>query len=1750
MGLVVQTTNPLAPWRDRIITEVPHDVIIGDWLDENGVVFTAPTICLRNGEALLRADWDCQLIGNQDVVAFITLPQGGGGGRSGVLQVVMMLAVIVASVYTGGLAAGAFGGVGTTAGATAGALASGVVMAAGNMLISMLIPPTSGLSSLQNNALSAPSPTYSLQAQGNSARLGASIPVIYGLHRVYPDFAAQPYTEFNGNEQYLYQLLCVGQGDYDILDMRIEDSPVASFDEISYTVYGPNQAVSDFPVRVENSGEVAGQELLNTGYVGHFFVNALDTQINQIGIDIIAPAGMYSANDSGGLDARSATFQVEASEFNTTTGLLGPFVVVLTETISAASSTAIRKTYKIAVTAGRYAVRMKRFDAKDESARAGNSIVWAGMRGYIPGNQNYGGITTIAMVMKASNNLSSASSRRVNCKVQRKLKTWNPATGWSAGTVATRSIAWALADIAKADYGLKLRDAQMDLQGFYELEQQYANRTTAFGAANGDYCDMIFDNRVSAWEAMANIAQCGRAMPVLQGALLRVVRDTQQAIPTALFCARNIVKGTFTINYMMPTEATADSVIVEWIDKDSLLPKETQATLPGGSTDNPARVKMPGISSQAHAYREAITLAAVNRYRRKVVTFQTELEGHIPSVGDLIAVSHPMPNWGVSGELVAVGGLDLTLSEPVEFLIGLTYYIALRKPDGSVSGPHLCHAHISGNPDQVTLDVLALDFAPTVTDAKEHTYFAFGPAGEVFFQARVLPPIRPRGNNTVEISCINEHAAVHSAETGTVPALPQPWQLPKKITKPVISRLDVTQAGTATAPVLLLSWSPAANADHYLVQTSIDNANWLTHPDTTSTSYAVPVELGTIWVRVAAVGLARGEWATWTGVTGIIPPPGNVTGLASLEAFIGTQARIVWSAVKRATYYNVEVWAAGVLRRSSAVTTTAYAYSAEDVVRDGGPWRALTFKVKAGNAQGESAASADITLTNPQAGALAGVHVYAGIKSAVITYTRPTDLDFAGVRVCQSLTSGFTPDDSNVVYQDNDAVIVITNLTEGNSYYFRLAAYDSFGKDSLTYTGEYVATISSANAPTPAEIKAGLQEALADPSATPLAFEADVFAVKLAGVDTTPFIIGNIDGVPSILLDANVAVMGNLSATQIRSGRLEATEAITLGNGNAVIDGDGSMIVYDGADTLSNRDFALFTGGNLSFQRYRDGAYHTYKSVRRVEYGTANSGQAVVLPGYWDTQPKVVVSPNAIQSFNAAQSGQSQAWQIRADNLVEIPEVGAVATMTQLALTLIGDAVIDGTAVYRSEAVDAWNRQAYSTVGSSTDCYVRFKFDYTDKFVMVGLTTDPIANNSYDTIDFAIFALTTGHLQIYENSSPRSSNGVAIDYGTFSTSDVFRVERTGTTISYSKNGTVFATASVPANVALFVDSSFYTNGAAISGIELWSLVYPSGSGRWGFDAVAMLTYAANAGTQVVGADSGYPVADVWYGNSATLPINTVSLTASVQFYSNRGDGASTYGYYYRSVIWYVQTYNPGTGVWSNVASKTYALSAAEHGTWVADSLAVNIPAGHTQVRIYFQAYDTNGSTYSAGANAYNYAQNTVASNGASVSVAISGPYNPPFSNGETNATANLTAGSYSPPAGWGVYAVNYSALFNHSDLNNSSYIGHTIGYTNGNYAYHANTNPIYVVNNVSVSTGDLAAGAYNPNFWTVGIMQNGSPWYGTMTLHDPSAVVKIRQLIVNSTEALNSFRFNSFAWNVAGSSAIATGSLNWIAVGD
>jgi predicted phage tail protein len=388
-------------------------------------------------------------------------------------------------------------------------------------------------------------------------------------------------------------------------------------------------------------------------------------------------------------------------------------------------------------------------------------VRWGEARAYLANavatTQPLPDVTLLAIRMRATDNLSQRSSRLINCIVTRKLSVLlpSPAGGgaWSAPQ-ATRSIAWAFADILRARYGAKLPDSRIDLATLHQLDQTWA--------ARGDFFDAIFDQQITVWEALTRVARCGRAVPFLQGGIVRIVRDEHRTLPVALFSTRNIVKNSLKIQYVMPGEETADSVTVEFFSSRTWKPDEVTVSLPGSSTDNPAKLRLFGCTGAAQATREGQYIAAANRYRRRIITFRTELEGLIPTYGDLIAIAHDMPSWGAGGEIVAwdADTLTATTSEPLPFLPSpATHVIALRKRNGSVAGPY---SITPGTTEQQAIFTSTPDIPIETGTDGERTHYAFGQTDDWGLQARVIA-VRPRGEQ-VEITCVAEHPAVHTAD--------------------------------------------------------------------------------------------------------------------------------------------------------------------------------------------------------------------------------------------------------------------------------------------------------------------------------------------------------------------------------------------------------------------------------------------------------------------------------------------------------------------------------------------------------------------------------------------------------------------------------------------------------------------------------------------------------------------------------------------------------------------------------------------------------------------------------------------------------------------------------------------------------------------------------------------------------------------------------------------------------------------------
>ncbi len=715
-----------------------------------------PVICTVNGEYYLRKDWPfVEVLPQTDTVVFHILPLGGGGGGDSVTPI--LGAVLIAI--------GAFTFSPTLIATGAGLLAVGL----------LAVQPPSPVAPVTPNPQSQ-SPTYNVQLQGNNARLGQALPVLYGRHIIGPDFAAQPYQFYGDNDnQYYACILSFGMmTHYRVESLLIGNTPATQFEELLTQYVGAGSVgavpgvgalntlslVSPFSV---SAPEPANQDLTNTEYVGPFPCCGPGLEVTQISLDIICPAGLYFATDTGTLSSKSVTVLFEYRRIDLTSGApIASWVLLGQETITRAQNSPVRVSFDYTVPQGRYQVRVSRQDARDENARAGHMAQLGGLRARVVSTAtmepagNY-----LSLQIKATNQLSGLSSRKVNLIVQRWLPTWTPGGGWAAPS-ATSAIAWAAADIARnTDYGLGLPDSAIDLTTLYELHLIWTAREDTF---NG-----IFDTRVTAWEALSAVLRVGRAKPLVRNGRLTFVRDGPQTLPTAIFTQHtNIEKGSFSATHKLVDSDSVDGVEVTYYSSRTWSPQYVRFALPGvsGSPVAPLQVAMHGITGIRQAQRECAFWAAALAYRQRKVSLTTEMGGFNVPFGDVVGVVHDVTATGCAGTIIAWAGGVATSDEELTWGPGQNYAVLVER-DGDLAGPYRVQ------PGPGARQIAFIDspsFAPYVGTEYERTAFALGPA-DTWSRKIKLTSVVPSGD-VVQLSGFVDDPRVYTADAayaGTEP---------------------------------------------------------------------------------------------------------------------------------------------------------------------------------------------------------------------------------------------------------------------------------------------------------------------------------------------------------------------------------------------------------------------------------------------------------------------------------------------------------------------------------------------------------------------------------------------------------------------------------------------------------------------------------------------------------------------------------------------------------------------------------------------------------------------------------------------------------------------------------------------------------------------------------------------------------------------------------------------------------------------
>jgi hypothetical protein len=957
-----------------------------------------PVICVRNGEPVFRKDWGNVVGMKEDEIRFIIVPRG-----QTFKNILRTIAVIALGILAGPIATV----LGFAAGTIGFALVSAAIVIGGTFLINAFLGPNAQKSKAQQTTEAA-SPTYNLEAQGNRARLLEPIPRLYGRHIIYPDFASQPYQNFENNDQYLYELLCLGVGEYVVEKINIGETELwnnvsgysDTFSNVQIEIIPPGGRITLFPSNVNTSSEVNGQEMVNTSdWVGPYVANPNNQATDHLQIDIVLPRGLYYANDSGGLSNASVSYTVQVRAIDNLGDPLGGFVTVLNETFTLADSTQRRYTRDIYVSLGRYEVQVRRTSTKQTDARYGNDIVWQALRAFIPDDNIYQDITLLAIKIRASNQLTNQSSTQVNVVQVSKIPVWDGA--WS-GNAPCDNPAWVATDILRNTvYGAAIPDSRIDLEKLRDLAAVYTARGDAF---NG-----IFDTSKTLWDALTSVLSVVRTQPILVAGMVTFVRDQQRSLARTVITPQSILKNTFKSTHIAKGEDSADDVIVEFMDSTTWENSEVQCTLPGSASTKPARIQIFGITDRSQAWREGMYRAASNSYRRIFASVSTEADGRLLLKGDPVIVSHDVPGWSQNGLVVDYLPTDkiLIFDRNVSLSSSQTNYISLRRRDGKEFGPIQVTATEFANEvslESGSLQALELSQGMEIEEVlsldgeAKDTAFVLGSTTE-YKKRFIVVGSTMRGVDKVDLDLVIDDPRVYAADAGTPPPGVSYYGPGVIADGPVVDSLHISQDPlSGSDPVLINAiWSGAIGAVSYILQISYDGINWITVYSGTRTNFQITANAGDIYVRVAAVNTIIGPWKYIDPNPQNFGTPSLLPGLVSnLDAAADVNAGTIqatFNAAPRATSYRGTVLIESspgsgtfnTVKLTKTVSSPFLAWTSSEVTAVGGPWSRIQVNVYSINDYGESAPVVDqilgITL-----GAVTGLSLtnpYTGVESNI-----------------------------------------------------------------------------------------------------------------------------------------------------------------------------------------------------------------------------------------------------------------------------------------------------------------------------------------------------------------------------------------------------------------------------------------------------------------------------------------------------------------------------------------------------------------------------------------------------------------------------------------------------------------------------------------------------------------------------------------------------------------------------------------------
>lgn len=399
----------------------------------------------------------------------------------------------------------------------------------------------------------------------------------------------------------------------------------------------------------------------------------------------------------------------------------------------------------IAPTYIRPEVRIRRVGEESPENFKFNRVQWYGLRSRIDkAPTQYEGCTVMALYVRGGDKLSAQSQSQVSVIATRKLPVLVDGA-WSE-PAPTRDIAPWVNYVMKTAGGT---DQDMDIEEFA--------RYNALWHSRGDYFDYAVEDDSTVKECINDALLAGFAEFTLDRGQVTPVRDEPRTQIGHMYTPQNMTEQ-LKRKFTLPAPDDYDGVDIKYVDEITRATEVVECRLPGDLGLTVQTVTVKGITNRDRAWRYGMRIRRAQVYRNKSYSWSTEFDGLNSGYLSYDAVADDIPGYGQSSILINLAAGDdqvlLESSEPFEWKAGASHVVALRRPDGSVSGPWP-----ATKVDEYRVSVPLLDFVPDISWDIEPPHLLFGVSTQWCYPV-LITSIEP-GDHSADVEAVNYDPRVY-----------------------------------------------------------------------------------------------------------------------------------------------------------------------------------------------------------------------------------------------------------------------------------------------------------------------------------------------------------------------------------------------------------------------------------------------------------------------------------------------------------------------------------------------------------------------------------------------------------------------------------------------------------------------------------------------------------------------------------------------------------------------------------------------------------------------------------------------------------------------------------------------------------------------------------------------------------------------------------------------------------------------------